>query len=188
MALPHFRNLISTNTAWEPIYQNLYEVVVSLPPVIETSGSTQILLENAIKVNGVPGVTKELARSDQQFKYSHRRFLQTPSDTHLKFDIDFNINQTDAKTVETWAHMKRWYDLIWNSQTGELHYKQDYIGQLIVHIHDRTGEVIRRLDFVNTFVQGVQGWDFTWESTEIIKSVNTKFICDYWIDTYFDLN
>lgn len=187
MALPHFRNIISTNTKWEPVYQNLFEVNVTLPALIEVTSAQQMLLENAIKISDTSALTPELARSDQQFKYSHRRYLQTPAETHKTFDIEFNINQTDKKTIETWAHMKRWYDLIWNSQTGELHYKNDYIGGVNVHIHDRTGEVIRRIDFVNAWVQGISGFTHTWESTDLIKVVTAEFVCDYWIDTYFDL-
>jgi len=187
MALPHFVNLISTNTKHEPIYKNLFEVVVTLPPIIETPDAPRLLLENIVTFTGLNDVIKSLDPVNQQFKYSYRNFLKTPSDSHIEFGITMNINQSDKKVVETWALMKRWYDLIWNSQTGELHYKHEYIGGLTVQVHDRKGEVIRRVDFVNSFIKSLGGFSFSWGQGDIIKPIEVKFIADYWIDTYFDI-
>jgi hypothetical protein len=187
MALPHFRNLVSTNTQWEPIYSNLFEIVVTLPSIIETTSAQQILLENATKIDGLEKLTPMLDQGEQRFKYSQRGYLRTPKQTDVDFGITFNINQNQNKSVETWTHLKRWYDLIWNSQTGELHYKRDYIGGVTLHIHDRTGEVVRRIDYVNTWIKGISELNFEWGNTDIIKEVNASFIADYWIDTYFDL-
>jgi hypothetical protein len=185
--LPHFVNLISTNVENEPVYKNLFEVVVTLPPIIETTNSSRVILENVTKFTSLNDTIKKLDSEDQQFKYSFRNYLKTPSDTHITFSLTMNLNQSDKKVMETWALMKRWYDLIWNSQTGELHYKSDYIGNVTVQVHDRTGEVIRRVDFVNAFVKGISQFTFDWANTGIIKNVDVSFVADYWIDTYFDI-
>jgi len=187
MALPHFTNLISTNTKYEPIYKNLFEVVVTLPPIIETPDSPRILLENITTFTGLNSVIKSLDPVNQQFKYSYRNFLKTPGESHIDFSFTVNINQSDKKVMETWALMKRWYDLIWNSQTGELHYKHEYIGNVTVQVHDRKGEVIRRVDFVNAFIKSLDGFTFDWQQTDIIKPLTANFVADYWIDTYFDI-
>lgn len=187
MALPHFRNLISTNTSNEPIYKNLFELTIDLPAIVRTPNSVRVLLENATNID-LNVTNKKLTVSNQRFKYSTRAFVQTPNETDVEFDISFNINQNDKKVIETWQHLKNWYDLIWNSQTGELHYKADYIGQITAQIHDRTGEVIRRVDFVDAYVTGITGFNMTWDNGAIIQSVQAKFIADYFNDTYFDVN
>jgi hypothetical protein len=187
MALPHFRNLTSTNTRWEPIYKNLFEITVDLPAIVRTPNASKILLENATNIS-LDVTNKDLSVSVQRFKYSTRAFLQTPSETDVKFTIDFNINQNDKKVIETWEHLKRWYDLIWNSQTGELHYKNDYIGSVTAQIHDRTGEVVRRVDFVNAYVLSVGAFDLSWDSGDIINKVSVSFQADYFNDTYFDIS
>jgi hypothetical protein len=189
MALPHFKNIRTANTLREPVFQNLFEVVVDMPAVIRTTGSQRILLENATSFTKLDFITPTLGTQEQRFKYSTRAYLLTPNaeDTAPKFNIKFNINQNDKKSVEVWALMKRWYDLVWNSQTGELHYKADLVGQITVHIHDRTGEVIRRIDMINAQITGIDGfsnWD--WKNNSIMKDIDVSFECDYFVDTYFD--
>ena len=185
MALPHFRNIVTANTLSEPIYQNLFEVTIDIPVLVQTNSTAnrQLLLENAktIQLNLTPDI--ESAR--QYFKYSTRKYAGTPTQTHIEFDIDFNINQTDKKSVDVWALLKSWYDLAWNSQTGELHYKADMIGQIAAQIHDRTGEVIRRVDFVNCQIKGLTGWEFEWGGGAEINSAKASFVADYWNDTYY---
>lgn len=187
MALPHFKNLISTNTKYEPVYKNLFELTIDLPAIIRTPNSQRVLLENATNID-LNVTNKDLGVSAQRFKYSTRAFLQSPQDTDVSFDIKFNINQNDKKVIETWQHLKDWYDLIWNSQTGELHYKADYIGQITAQIHDRTGEVIRRVDFVNAYITELSGFSLSWDNAGIIQNVTAKFVADYFNDTYFDIN
>lgn len=187
--LPHFTNLVSTDVTKEPIYSNLFEIVVTLPALVAGNNSQQptVLLENATNIN-LSNLTKKIDAEDQRFKYSNRAYLKTPSDTHISsLNINFNINQNDQKAIETWVLLKKWYDLLWNSQTGELHYKRDSIGQITVNVHDRTGEVIRRVDFVNVQCNAIGSMDFNWEGGEgIIAQTQVGFFGDYWIDSYFD--
>jgi hypothetical protein len=188
MALPHFRNLVSTDTRWEPVYKNLFEVVTRVPEVIAPNGELEpiVLMENATNIS-LP-VTEQIEVVEQLFKYSGRLYVKTPGATTIKaFKITFNINQTDRKTVYVWALLKRWYDLAWNSQTGELHYKHDMLGQITGHIHDRTGEVIRRIDYINCQLIGLTAWDMNWKENGI-QDITATFCCDYWTDTYFDVS
>ena len=91
MALPHFVNLISTNTKYEPIYKNLFEVVVQLPPIIETPDSQRIMLENIITFTGVNDVIKSLDPTNQQFKYSSCRKDLICTRSNLRFNCSFSI-------------------------------------------------------------------------------------------------
>ena len=186
--LPHFRNIQTATSLYEPIYKNLFEISISLPPIIETNSTenTRLLLENATDIK--LDLTSQTGEAIQKFKYSDRVYAVTPTTTLKEFSINFNMNQNEKKAVETWVLLKRWYDLAWNSQTGELHYKSDMIGQITAHIHDRTGEVIRRVDFVNCQMQDLtEGWDLKFDDSEGIQSFTAHWVADYWIDTYFDI-
>ena len=188
MALPHFRNITTANSIWEPVYQNLFEITIDIPTIVQTNSTEnrKVLLENATSINlDLTGGTFANQPAKQKFKYSTRTYATTPTQSHVEFDIKFNVNETDKKSVDVWALLKRWYDLAWNSQTGELHYKDDMMGQITAQLHDRTGEVIRRVDFVNCQIKGVTGWDFNWDSNTQIVEVSAKFVADYWNDTYF---
>lgn len=185
MALPHFKNIVTANSLAEPIYQNLFEITIDIPTIVQTN-STQnrrLLLENATSI--ALNMTPTIESVTQRFKYSTRKYGATPQQTHIDFAIKFNVNQTEKKSVDVWALLKRWYDLAWNSQTGELHYKVDMIGQITAQLHDRTGEVIRRVDFVNCQIKSLSGWDFDWSESAGIISVDANFVADYWNDTYF---
>lgn len=193
MPLPHFTQLLMTGSPGgpgtkpqEPVYNNLFEITFILPTILQAQGRDPILmLQQATNIN--LDLTKQLDIKDQRFKYSTRAFLTTPSQTHIEFDIKFNVNVNEQGSMETWNTLKAWYDLVWNSQNGTLHYKSDIIGTLVVNQHDRKGVIIRRVTFQNTQLRGVEQMSLDWSNNDI-WSVTANFVADYWIDEYIDGN
>ena len=193
MPLPHFTQLLMTGSPGgpgtkpqEPVYNNLFEITFILPTILQAQGRDPILmLQQATNIN--LDLTKQLDIKDQRFKYSTRAFLTTPSQTHIEFDIKFNVNVNEQGSMETWNTLKAWYDLVWNSQNGTLHYKSDIIGTLVVNQHDRKGVIIRRVTFQNTQLRGVEQMSLDWTNNDI-WSVTANFVADYWIDEYIDGN
>ena len=121
-----------------------------------------------------------------------RVFLLPPTAAKSIVDnlsIDFEINVDDNFSIRTWNYLKKWYDLAWNSQTGELHYKRDIVGTITSHIHDREGVVIRRIEYRNVQIKDLNGGfeDLGWAKNEI-ASGNAVFSADYWVDQYFDIS
>jgi hypothetical protein len=90
--------------------------------------------------------------------------------------------------METWNTMKAWYDLVFNSQNGGLHYKSDIIGTIIVNQHDKKGVVLRRVTFQNCQITKLAGYSLDWSSNNIIESAQADFVYDYFIDEYIDQN
>ena len=88
--------------------------------------------------------------------------------------------------METWNTLKAWYDLMFNSQNGSLHYKSDLIGTIIVNQHDKKGVVLRRVTFQNCQLFKIQGYDLDWSANGIIENVAAEFVYDYFIDEYID--
>lgn len=185
MPLPHFSNIRSHNELWEPIYQNLFEVNFILPLILQAENRDPVLMmENCKKVN-LP-LTPAIGNASQKFKFSDREFLLTPDKTSVEVNLEFNINQDDTNSVFVWNTLKRWYDLVWNSQTGETCYKKDIVGTIVVLQHDKKGVVIRRVVYNNCQIKEVGGFDLDWGSNGIFESVAANFIADYWEDVYFD--
>lgn len=185
MALPHFTNIMSHNKLWEPVYLNLFEVVIIIPPAIQAlhPGYDILLLENATSVSFPTYPT--IGTETQRFKFSTRVFATLPPSTHSEFDITFNLNVKDDYQTTTFKILKSWYDLVWNNEDGSTHYKKNMLGDIIVHNHDKEGQVIRRVTYHNCQILNISGWEkLDWGSTSI-ASLTAKFVADYWEDSYY---
>jgi hypothetical protein len=191
MPLPHYVQLEMTGAPGgpgtkpqEPVFLNLFEITFVLPTILTAQKrDAALLLQQATNIT--LNLTPEIQIATQRFKYSTRVFLKTPEKTDTEFDITFNVNVNDAGSMETWNTLKAWYDLVWNSQNGALHYKADTIGTIIVNQHDKKGLVLRRVTFQNAQIASVGTTDLKWETSEIWFA-NAKFVADYWIDEYID--
>ena len=112
-----------------------------------------------------------------------------PAETHVDdLAIAFNVNVNDTGSMETWTTLRAWYDLVWNSQNGYLHYKADTIGTIIVNQHDKKGLVLRRVTFQNAQIKNLTSPSLTYEGQGILANVTANFVADYWVDEYIDNN
>lgn len=192
MPLPHYTQLQMTGAPGgpgtqpaEPVYLNLFEITFVLPVILQAQGRDPLLfLQQATNIN--LDLMPDVGEAVQRYKYSTRIFNTFVPQTHVNFDIKFNINMNTNGAVETWNILKAWYDLVWNSQNGYVHYKADCIGTCIVNQHDKKGLVIRRVTFQNVQIKGVGGVNLDWEQTSSIMEGQAKFVADYWIDEYID--
>jgi len=194
MPLPHFTQLLMTGSPGgpgtlpqEPVYKNLFEITFVFPTILQAQGRDPIMtLQQAASVS--LELTPDIETSEQRFKYSTRAFLKMPAKTTVDFDIKFNVNVNNRGNMETWDTLKAWYDLVWNSQNGTLHYKSDIIGTVIVNQHDKKGVILRRVTFQNAQIKGVSSMALDWGSNEIWDDLSAKFVADYWVDEYIDGN
>lgn len=195
MPLPHFTTLQMTGSPGgpgtkpeEPVYLNLFEITFILPTILQAQGRDPIMmLQQANKVS--LDLTPDISVAQQRFKYSTRAFMTTPEKTHVEFSINFNVNVNDKGNITIWNTLKAWYDLVWNSQNGSLHYKSDIIGTIIVNQHDKKGVVLRRVTIQNCQIKGVGSYELDWsQSTSILENLSANFVADYWIDEYIDSN
>jgi len=196
MGLPHFTNISNVVSPGGPgtlpdevVYLNLFEITFILPVLLQAQGRDPILLlENATKVNlgGANLTAFDVGQAQQRFKYSTREFLTTPTKTSGEITIPFQVNVNNQGSMETWATLKAWYDLVFNSQNGALHYKSDIIATIIVNQHDKKGVVLRRVTFQNCQLKSLTGWDLDWASNAIVTDVTAAIVYDYFIDEYID--
>jgi len=194
MPLPHFTQLQMTGSPGgpgtqpqEPVYLNLFEITFVLPTILQAQGRDPVLLLQQAKKIDLGITNKDIAVSEQRFKYSTRAFLNAgPDKSHVEFEIPFNVNVNNQGSMETWNTLRSWYDLVWNSQNGYLHYKADIIGTIIVNQHDKKGLVLRRVTFQNCQIISVSSPSMDWSGQGIWEEALAKFVADYWIDEYID--
>jgi hypothetical protein len=195
MPLPHYTQIHGAGAAGGPgslpdeiVYLNLFEITFVLPNILTAQGrNTLLLLENATNID--MNLTQfDFGQKEQKFKYSTRVFNTTPTKTSGDFNIKFQVNVNQAGSMETWATLKAWYDLVFNSQNGSLHYKSDCIGTVIVNQHDKKGVVLRRVTYQNVQIKQLGGYSLDWSANNTIESVQADFIYDYFVDEYIDQN
>jgi hypothetical protein len=186
MPLPHFTQLRSTNTNFEPVYPSLFEITFILPAILQAQGRDPIMmLENATNID-FP-VTPDITAVSQRFKYTTRVYLTPPEKTDTEFSIKFNLNVNESGSIFVWNTLKAWYDLVWNSQNGSVSYKRDIIGTIIANQHDKKGFVIRRVTYQNVQINKLAQFSLDWtKNTEIMEPIESGFVSDYWIDEYID--
>lgn len=187
MALPHFSQITSHNSNWEPSYKNLFEVEVFLPEEIAQyhTDSRILLLEN-ISAAKMPTYTT-LGTVAQKYKYSTRLFVGFPDSTSITdLSLTLNVNQNDDKQYFTFRMIKDWYDLVWNNEDGSSNYKSKIVGEIIVYQHDREGEITRRVTYHNCQITGFSGMeDLVWGGGAEIHELTATFAVDWWEDYYF---
>ena len=195
MGLPHFTQISNAGSPGGPgtlpdevVYTNLFEITFILPVLLQAQGRDPILLlQNATKID--LNLTEfDVAAKTQRFKYSTRMFMAPPAKTDGTLSIPFQVNVNNSGSMETWSTLKAWYDLVFNSQNGALHYKSDIIGTIIVNQHDKKGVVLRRVTFQNVQMSKLAGYSLDWASNGIIESSQADFVYDYFIDEYIDQN
>ena len=194
MPLPHYTQLKNTDPSGpgsfpdEVVYLNLFEVTFVLPTLLQANPNYEplLLLENATKIDLTKLTDFGVGMEKQRFKYSTRAFLTTPTETHGELQIPFQVNMGKTGSMDVWNTLKAWYDLVFNSQNGELHYKSDLIGTIIVNQHDKKGVILRRVSFQNCQLKALDGYTLDWSSANIMDAVNATFVYDYFIDEYID--
>ena len=195
MALPHFTQVTNSGSPGGPgtqphevVYLNLFEITFILPVILQAQGRDPILLlQNATKID-LNLTEQDVSAKSQRFKYSTRMFMAPPTKTDGTLSIPFQVNVSNGGSMQTWASMKAWFDLVFNSQNGSLHYKSDIIGTIIVNQHDKKGVVLRRVTFQNVQITKLAGYSLDWSSSNIIESTVADFVYDYFIDEYIDQN
>jgi hypothetical protein len=200
MPLGHFTNVASATNMWEPVFKSLFEVSITLPPLVAQNlgeGIRGIMLENAttVPMPSYPGIEVKT----QKFKYTTRAYPTMPSQTHLsdqtiKFNINESVNVSQnllsgsyvAGKIPVFRGIKDWYDLIWNNETGQLNYKGNLVATVTIDQHDKEGLVIRRVIWHNAFITKFTGWeDLSWDSNTEIVDLSASFTFDYWEDFYY---
>lgn len=142
---PHYKNSQISMNKWEPLYLNLFEVVVTLPSMI-SGNDAQLLLEEVIKIGGLDVDKTPPAGITQIYKGAARTFSNAITDqTFVDVTMDFNVNLNDSNSAFAYKTLRAWCELVWDPLTGIMQLKKDYTGgPMTISVYNRRGDVYRQ--------------------------------------------
>lgn len=189
LGLPHYRNSRVSMSMAEPVYQNLYVIQISLPPALKISTqTTNLLLEEVTKINGLATNKMPASIKEQHFKYATRSFVSgKPNSTTLDLTLDFEVNlmydsstrQPNNFVVKT---LRKWSDLEYDPLTGREGLKRDYTApEMVITVFDRAYTPFWQWTCYDIFpTKGIPDPGLEGNSDEILRITGYGFRCDHW--------
>lgn len=179
--LPHYKNAHAAMEKWEPVYLNLFDVLVTPPAAIS---EWQYVIDNVKKIDGLD-VEKVPAAVEQIYKGAKRRFSAAlPESTTVDVKIEFEVNLNDNNSMYVFNALRQWTDLCWDPLTGAMTLKKDYTGgPMTITLYNRVGDVTRQWVFPVIFpITGNESMALDYSSGSNIYATSITFAADYWDD------
>lgn len=185
----HYRNSDAAVNMWEVVSPALFEVYLKFPNLINsTIGITQdLMFQHVRSISGLDGLTPTVGTVVQKYKFAERHYAAAGADkTSLELTITYTLNINDAHQNYIYNALRKWYDLVYNPQNGQMLTKKQYAkgSVLTIYEHDRNGAIWRKvtcLDFFpSTPPTGLN--EDNYDSIGDAKSISITFIVDDWIE------
>jgi hypothetical protein len=178
--LPHYKNAHVAMEKWEPVYLNMFEILLKPPAAIS---SWEWIMDN---VKGVTGIETDVTPSvvEQKYKGASRRFAAGfPEKTTVDLVIEFEVNLNDNNSMYVYKGLSEWSKLIWNPLTGEMMLKKDYAGgPMTISTFNRRGDIYRQWIFPVVWpISSIGPMEFSYEPGDVWK-ISMTFAADYWED------
>ena len=198
MALRHFSHYNNSQAAtnmWEVVSPALFEVDFSFPSLIngDSNNDTILMFEHVRSITGLDGVTPTVGNVVQKYKYAERHYAAAgPDKTSLELTVTFTMNLNDKQHNYIYNMLRRWYDLIYNPQNGQMLTKKQYAdgSRMFIAEHDRNGAIWRKINCFNFFPStpptGLN--EDNYDSTGDAKTVSITFIVDDWVEETIGMN
>lgn len=191
MALKHYsnyRNSTAATNMYEVVSPALFEVYFTLPTLLGgDKNNTELLFEHVRSISGLDGLTPSVGTVVQKFKFAERHYAAAgPEKTSLELAITFTLNLNEAHENYIYNMLRRWYDLIYNPQNGQMLTRSQYSSGSILDIleHDRNGAVWRKIKCYNFFPStpptGLN--EDNYDSTSDAKTISITFMVDDWTE------
>ena len=138
--LPHFRNSRAAKELFEPVYQNLFTVDITLPVDVGVDPeTTNLVLENIIQISGLQSNSFPSGSVAQQYKWATRRFAGAkPAQTTMDVAIDFEVNLDNTPSAYVLKTLRKWNDLVYDPLTGRTGLKARYTAPvMVITMYDR---------------------------------------------------
>ena len=184
----HYKSSVISSNKWEVLYLNLFDVVVTLPPLIAGQNS-QLLMEEVTKISGLDVDKTPAAGVTQVYKGAQRTYSNAITDTTtIDVAMDMQVNLDDSNSAFAYVTLRKWCDLIWDPMTGAMLTKKDYTGgPMTVSMYNRNGDVYRQflmpVIFPTTNISAMD-LDYTGGGSSIYAMSGVTFRADYFENIY----
>lgn len=179
--LPHYRNDRIGMALWEPVYLNLFQVLLTPPPAVDT---WDYVIDNVTKISGLTTDLIPTAPVEQTYKGSKRSYAGAfPEKTTVDLAMSFQVNLNDSHSMFVFKGLRQWCDLIFDPLNGAMVLKKDYVGgPLVVSLYNRRGDIFRQWTFPVLFpMSPLPAMDLDYAATDIWQ-IEMTFRSDYWDD------
>ncbi len=179
--LPHYKNAHVAMEKWEPVYMNLFEVLIKAPDAVD---QWEWVMDNVTKVSGLD-VEKTPSPVEQIYKGAKRRFAGGfPDSTTADISIGFEVNLNNNNSMYVYRALRKWCDLIFDPLTGAMTPKVDYAGgPMTVSLYNKRGDIFRQWIFPVIFpITAIPIMDLDYASGSTIWQIDMTFAADYWED------
>ena len=180
---------------WEVVSPALFEVDFSFPLLIkgDVNNDPILMFEHVRSISGLDGVTPNVGNVVQKYKYAERHYAAAgPDKTSLELTVTFTMNLNDSQQNYIYNMLRKWYDLIYNPQNGQMLTKKQYAegSRMFISEHDRNGAIWRKINCFNFFPStpptGLN--EDNYDSTGDAKTVSITFIVDDWVEETIGMN
>lgn len=185
--LSHFRNSRAAQELFEPVYQNLFTVQITLPPKMGvTPETTNLMLEGITNIGGLQSHSFPTNLAEQKFKWASRRFAGAkPEKTTMDVTFDFEVNVDTTPSAYTIKTLRKWCDLVYDPLTGRTGLKADYANaSAIITLYDRGARPFWQWKLHYVFpMTGIPEVPLDYNNEEMFKVTGFTLACDFWDET-----
>lgn len=187
----HYRNSYASTNYHEVVSPALFEVTLTFPDIISGANKggnfNDILFEHVRSISGLDGVTPTVGNIVQKYKFAERHFASAgPDKTSLELTITYTLNLDNSHENYVYNTLRKWYNLIYNPQNGQMLTKHQYSygASMTIIEHDRDGSIWREIVcysmFPSTPPTGLN--EDNYDSVGDAKTVSITFIVDDWVE------
>ena len=185
----HYRNSSAATNMWEVVSPALFEVDIIFPNALRSDSTIKpyLMFEHVRSISGLDGLTPTVSNVVQKYKFAERHYAAAgPDKTSLELQITYTLNLNDAHQNYIYNMLRKWYNLIYNPQNGQMLTKKQYAdgSRLFITEHDRSGDVWRKITCFNFFPStpptGLN--EDSYDSVGDAKTVSITFMVDDWVE------
>ena len=184
----HYKNSKAASSLYEVVSPALFEVDFTFPNLIKNDGiDTELMFQHVRSISGLDGVNPTVGNVVQKFKFAERHYASAgPDKTSLELTITYTLNLNDTHENYIYNMLRKWYNLIYNPQNGQMLTKKQYAegSMMRIYEHDRNGAIWRKITcydfFPSTPPTGLN--DDNYDSVGDAKTVSITFIVDDWVE------
>jgi hypothetical protein len=184
----HYKNSKAASSLYEVVSPALFEVDFTFPTLIKNDGiDTELMFQHVRSISGLDGVNPTVGNVVQKFKFAERHYASAgPDKTSLELTITYTLNLNDTHENYIYNMLRKWYNLIYNPQNGQMLTKKQYAegSMMRIYEHDRNGAIWRKITcydfFPSTPPTGLN--DDNYDSVGDAKTVSITFIVDDWVE------
>jgi hypothetical protein len=185
----HYRNSDAATNMWEVVSPALFEVDLRFPTILtgDSKNNSELMLQHVRSISGLDGLTPTVGNVVQKYKYAERHYAAAgPDKTSLELQITYTLNLNSEHENYIYNMLRKWYNLVYNPQNGQMLTKAQYAGgsTMTISEHDRNGAIWRKITCYNFFPStpptGLN--DDNYDSMGDAKTVSITFMVDDWVE------